>query len=214
MDQNCQEYLRTLSSSITPDDLLALSPPTFITVIGCGKPDLIPMYAETTSCQFPIYADPTRKLYDLLGMTRTLQLGTKPEYMHSNMLINSVQSIFQSLGTGKNALKGGDMKQVGGEFLFEDGECTWVHRMKTTRDHAEVGDLRNLLGLDGARPPMRKRWSHGIKAVKQDKRSMSWGRLRSKSRGTKETGGVGARKTTPEKVDEEEPRKMAGSPTI
>jgi hypothetical protein len=171
------------------------------------------MYAETTSCQFPIYADPTRKLYDLLGMTRTLQLGSKPEYMHSNMLINSVQSIFQSLGTGKNALKGGDMKQVGGEFLFEDGKCTWVHRMRTTRDHAEVSDLRSLLGLDDARPPMRKRWSHGIKAVKQDKRSMSWGRLRSKSRGMKEIGGDGSQKATPEKV-EEEPKKMVGSPTI
>jgi hypothetical protein len=82
--------------------------------------------------------------------------------------------------------------------------------MKTTRDHAEVGDLRNLLGLDGTRPPMRKRWSHGIKAPKQDRRSMSWGRLRSKSK----VGRDDAHKTTPEKVEEEEPKRVAGSPTI
>lgn len=125
---NCQEYLRTLSSSIKPDDLLALPTPTFITVIGCGRPELIPMYTEATSCPFPIYADPTRKLYDLLGMTRTFSLGSKPDYMHTNMLINSVQSIFQGIGTGRHALKGGDLKQVGGEFLFENGECTWASR--------------------------------------------------------------------------------------
>ena len=203
-----------MSSSITPDALLALPTPTFITIIGCGKPELIPMYTETTKCPFPVYADPTRKLYDLLGMTRTFSLGAKPAYMQTHMLINSVQSIFQGIGTGKHALKGGDLKQVGGEFLFEDGECTWVHRMKTTRDHTEVGDLRNLLGLDGTRPPMRKRWSHGIKETKPERRSMSWGRLRSKSRGTKEIERDASRKVTPERVGEEEAKKLVGSPTI
>ncbi|KAF2026459.1 hypothetical protein EK21DRAFT_115809 [Setomelanomma holmii] len=211
---NCQEYLRTLSSSITPNALLALPTPTFITVIGCGKPELIPMYQAATSCHFPIYADPTRKLYDILGMTRTLNLGPKPAYIHTNLLINSVQSIFQSLGTGKNALKGGDFKQVGGEFLFEDGECTWAHRMKNTRDHAEVVDLRNLLGLDGTRPPMRKRWSHGIKETNPGRRSLSWGRLRSKSKGAKDPERDNTRKSTPEKVEEEDPKKLVGSPTV
>ncbi|KAF1918282.1 AhpC/TSA antioxidant enzyme-domain-containing protein [Ampelomyces quisqualis] len=179
---NCQEFLRTLSSSMTPAALLALPTPTFITVIGCGKPELIPMYANTTSCPFPIYADPTRKLYDLLGMTRTLQLGSKPAYMHTSVLINSVQSIFQSLGTGKHALQGGDFKQVGGEFLFEDGQCTWVRRMKNTRDHSEVVDLRHVLGLDGTTPPVRNRWSHAVKPTTPQRRSLSWGRLRSKSK--------------------------------
>lgn len=171
------------------------------------------MYTEATSCPFPIYADPTRKLYDYLGMTRTFNLGSKPDYMQTNVLINSVQSIFQGLGTGKNALKGGDFKQVGGEFLFENGECTWAHRMKTTRGHAEVSDLRSLLGLDGTRPPLRKRWSHGIKHHEKEKRrSMSWGRLRSKSKGTKDTNASGVK--TPEKVEEEGQRKLVGSPTL
>lgn len=170
------------------------------------------MYIEATSCPFPVYADPTRKLYDLLGMTRTLSLGSKPDYIHTHVLINSVQSVFQGLGTGKNALKGGDFKQVGGEFLFERGECTWAHRMKTTRDHAEVTDLRGLLGLDGSRPPLRKTWSHGIKKQdKEQRRSMSWGRLRSKSKGTKDQHASGV--STPETV-EEDSKKLVGSPTM
>ena len=197
---------------MTPEDLLALPTPTSIIVIGCGRPELIPMYTEATGCPFPIYAEPTRKIYDHLGMTRTYDLGSKPAYMQTNVLINSVQSIFQGLSTGRKALKGGDFKQVGGEFLFENGECTWVHRMKTTRGHAEVSELRSLLGLDDSRPPMRKRWSHGIKHNKQqDRRSMSWGRLRSKSRSAKDPEKTGSR--TPERVEEEDPGKVPGRTT-
>lgn len=173
------------------------------------------MYTEATGCPFPIYAEPTRKIYDYLGMTRTFDLGSKPAYMQTNVLINSVQSIFQGLSTGRKALKGGDFKQVGGEFLFENGECTWVHRMKTTRGHAEVSDIRALLGLDDSRPPMRKRWSHGIKHEKQhnnNRRSMSWGRLRSRTKGSKDLEKSGS--TTP--VEEEQvtdPNRLVGRPT-
>lgn len=209
---NCQEYLRTISSSIKPEDLLALPTPTSITVIGCGQPELIPMYMEATSCPFPIYAEPTRKLYDQLGMTRTFELGDKPAYMHTNMLINSVQSIFQGLGSGKNAWKGGDMKQVGGEFLFENGECTFVHRMKTTRDHTEVSEIRALLGLDGTLPPPRKRWSHGIKEEGQVKRrSRSWGLVKGFSKRAKNRNG--SEKTTPERVVEQGRTKLAEEST-
>lgn len=202
MSQNCQEYLRTLSSSITPDNLLALPIPTFITVIGCGKPDLIPMYVEATKCPFPVYAEPTRKLYDLLGMTRTLNLGAKPEYQQSSIMLMSAQSIMQSLGSGRKALKGGDFKQVGGEFLFENGRCTWAHRMRTTRDHTEIVETRKLLGLDETRPPMRKRWSHNIKPAKPERRSMSWGRFRSQSKAANDVKEKGSGSVTPEKVAE------------
>ncbi|KAF2251088.1 hypothetical protein BU26DRAFT_423657 [Trematosphaeria pertusa] len=199
---NCQEYLRELSASITPESLLALPEPTFITVIGCGRPDLIEMYSQTTSCPFPVYADPTRKLYDYLGMTRTLDLGKKPSYIQSNLFVTSVQSILQGLKTGGNALKGGDIKQVGGEFLFEDGKCVWAHRMRNTRDHAEITEVREVLGLEDKKPPMRKRWSHGIKMMKEKEgkgRSASWGRGRSKSKGAKDKEGS----KTPEMVEEE-----------
>ena len=156
------------------------------------------MYAQTTGCPFPIYADPSRKLYDYLGMTRTLDMGKKPEYIQSNMLLTSMQSIVQGIKTGNKALKGGDLKQVGGEFLFQDGRCVWVHRMRNTRDHAEVPHLRRLLGLDDTKPPLRKRWSHGIKNIKEKQRGASWGRGRSKSKVEKEGS------KTPEQIEEEE----------
>jgi hypothetical protein len=105
------------------------------------------MYADATACPYPIYAEPSRKLYDGLGMIKTLEMGPKPEYLKSGVLTNALVSIKQALGTGSSMLKGGNMSQVGGDFLFEDGQAKWCHRMKNTRDHASMSELRKVIGL-------------------------------------------------------------------
>ncbi|KAM0805546.1 AhpC/TSA antioxidant enzyme-domain-containing protein [Usnea florida] len=184
---NCQEYLRTVTSSITPNSLSALSPPTEIVVIGCGQPHLIPMYIHETGCPFPIYADPSRKLYRLLRMTSTLSLGKSPQYMQRSVLSMAVSSFIQELKSGRNMLSGGDFRQVGGEFFFQSGKVTWCHRMRNTRDHAEIPVVRQQLGLDDTPAPQRKRWSAagiggGITRRLSNRRPMSWaGGPRSKS---------------------------------
>lgn len=188
------------------------------------------MYADASNCPFPIYADPTRRLYSELGMVRTLALGARPAYMKTHLLKSSVASVVQGLKQiGKGlALKGGDGKQVGGEFLFEpvevvggegegegkrvvvattpvgieppkawaeggetgegksgrsetsldgkgepdaEGEdkvVTWCHRMKNTRDHAEVPELMEVLGLDGDGRPVedKERWERALRERK------------------------------------------------
>ena len=50
----------------------------------------------------------------------------------------------------------------------EEKTVTWCHRMKTTRDHAELPELMEVLGLDGQGVPIKnqKLWS---KAVAQRK---------------------------------------------
>lgn len=207
--QNCQEYLRTLSESITPDALLQLPVSTFIVVVGCGDPALINMYIEATNCPFPLYTDPTRALFDELGMTKTLALGAKPAYMKKSLWRSTLDSIGQGLKVLPKglSLKSGDQRQVGGEFLFEpldivtpittpqderpstvgsiedpssggrdrgdDGSVeekrvTWCHRMKTTRDHAEIPELMEILGLDGQGFPIKdqERWARAVQARK------------------------------------------------
>ncbi|KAF8855151.1 hypothetical protein BDZ45DRAFT_596065 [Acephala macrosclerotiorum] len=176
---NCQEYVRTLTRShISPSTLLSLPTPTALIIIGHGDPSLIPMYRTETSCPFPIFADPTKKLYDELGMMRTLNLGTRPEYQRQELFNIMVRSFVLSLKMlrGGQALKGGDYHQVGGEFLFEpinpnspvsspeenqtkklgekqgageEKHVIWCHRMRNTRDHAEIPELREVLGFDG-----------------------------------------------------------------
>jgi hypothetical protein len=159
------------------------------------------MYQEATQCPFPIYADPTKSLYQHLGMTRTLAMGPRPGYMKKGVLSSAVLSIMQGLKevTTGRVLQAGDYQQVGGEYLFEptawsaedrkgmnpvmdsplttpiseEGErksVTWCHRMRNTRDHAEIPELREVLGLEseGAAPRggSQKRWSKAIGARK------------------------------------------------
>lgn len=155
-------------------------------------------------------------------MIRTLALGTRPAYTKQHLLKSSLASVMQGLKQLKTGLatKGGDARQIGGEFLFEpvdlqspvstpfigggsdregreggfefgslgvsessldgkggvvdesgEGEqkrVTWCHRMRTTRDHAEIPELMEVLGLDGTGVPIadQKRW---IKAVESRK---------------------------------------------
>lgn len=177
------------------------------------------MYQSATNCPFPIYADPTKKLYSELGMLRTLNLGARPEYQRKESLSLMVAGFVQSMKMMKSGqtLKGGDMYQVGGEFMFEpvdggspvstpEGELekmlsgetagenttshesthtslgakgesdmlehgpveekrvTWCHRMRNTRDHAEIPELREVLGLDGegVLGKNKKRWTKAL----------------------------------------------------
>lgn len=46
--------------------------------------------------------------------------------------------------------------QIGGEWMWERGKPLWCHRMKNTRGHLEVADVRALLGLPPA--PRRIEW--------------------------------------------------------
>jgi len=163
------------------------------------------MYQEVTSCPFPIYADPTKKLYDELGMMRTLDLGPRPEYQRRSTVLGMLQSIGQGLKhiKGGQAFQGGGYQQVGGEFLFEpvnaatpisspafatpennrigenggilgnglgyehgfeEKKVTWCHRMRNTRDHAEIPELREVLGFEDEGVPGKdkKRWSKAL----------------------------------------------------
>ncbi|PFH58224.1 hypothetical protein XA68_14003 [Ophiocordyceps unilateralis] len=182
---NCQEFLRSLADAVTPDALLQLPISTFIVVVGCGDPALIQMYADATACRFPIYTDPKGTLYDELGMVKTLTLGTRPAYMRKSMTKGIVDSIGQALRSVPSglALKSGDHRQVGGEFLFEPLDVatpadevaehvvdveperkrvSWCHRMRSTRDHAEIPEIIHVLGLqEEAADGQAKHWSRG-----------------------------------------------------
>lgn len=149
MQQNCQEYLRALSGATQS----GLPANTSIVVVGCGDPALIDFYATESQCAFPIYADPSRKLYEDLGLVTSMALGERPAYLQKSMVRLVGGSIMQGLRhlTSGLATKGGDSRQNGGEFLFEgstggEKEVTWCHRMTNTRDHAGIPELMQILG--------------------------------------------------------------------
>jgi peroxiredoxin len=148
---NCQEYVRALAAEMSPDKLPS---GTRITLISHGAPELIPHYIKETNCPYPLYTDPSRKLYDTLGLAKTLTLGEKPSYVKMSFTKIVISGILQGLSTKQLALKAGNSWQVGGEFLFlkegDDWKVTWAHRMKTTRDHAPVETLKEILGVSNA----------------------------------------------------------------
>lgn len=133
--------------------------PTSIIVIGCGQPEIIKHYKTfTNNCPFPIFADPSRQLFKKLGMHMSLNIGTsRPEYMKEISPLAWVKgqhtTIKKSLkdpeGIRKrDVLRGGNPMQIGGEFLFDEGQVVWCHRMRHYRNHAEISVLRKLLEID------------------------------------------------------------------
>jgi hypothetical protein len=148
----CQQYIRHLAAAFPPLSLAGLSPPARITIIGCGDPSIIERYKKDVPCPYDLYTDPTAKLYSHLGMTRNLGMGKEaPVYIEGkSMLKLGWDGLVNVLKQPQNAFKMGDWAQIGGEFLWtKEGEkgwkCTWAHRMRTTRDHAEVKELKELL---------------------------------------------------------------------
>lgn len=52
----------------------------------------------------------------------------------------------------RDKLAGGNLMQVGGEFLFEEGAPIWCRRMMTYRDHTEMKILKKVLEMDEELP--------------------------------------------------------------
>lgn len=147
---SCKEYIAAISSQdngITPQELEKSN--KRLIIIGCGQPNLIKQYVKDTTCPFAMYADPTQKLYDALGMIRTLSLAEKrPDYIKSSFLVNVAKSAVCQFSSGTAMFQGGDIRQVGGEYLLnQQGDILWSHNMKNTQDHVEVIELRRVLGL-------------------------------------------------------------------
>jgi len=189
------------------------------------------MYQAETNCAFPIYADPTRGLYDALGMLKTLNMGARPDYQRRGTILGMMQSIGQGFKVlkGGKAFQAGDMHQNGGEFLFEpkdlstpicspadeinrqlgessgvaeEKRVTWCHRMKNTRDHAEIPELREVLGLDGEGEPgmHRGRWQKALRERKGTGLSSRSARSTSRSVEDGAVAGSGSGRASSEKM--------------
>jgi hypothetical protein len=142
---SCQSYVETLSRNNPAFEKHNIA----ITIIGNGAPSEIAPYRSRTAISFPIYTDPKRELYAALGMTVTLSAGeAQPEYIPGSMLANALKSTWNAV-TSPAVWRGraGNFAQNGGELLFVSGELKWCHRMRNTRDHAEIGELMEVCDI-------------------------------------------------------------------
>lgn len=148
----CQAYIKALCKSITLQTYFTLPVPTSITIIGLGSPKLINSYRNATGTQFPIYADPTKRLYKALGMSWTLRTGPRVDYMKGINEYQWIKGQYKQVRDEQYGLrgKGGNIFWVGGEFMFKDEKPVWCHRMKNYRGHSEIETIKRLLGVEEA----------------------------------------------------------------
>ncbi|KAG8744146.1 hypothetical protein FRC10_010715 [Ceratobasidium sp. 414] len=146
----CQDYMSSI---------VHLTEPSFVkkagvklVIIGNGSPSMIKAYRDNIfRCPYEMYTDPSRRVYNALGMNlRTTDRGSKEEkgsYVKHGTFTGNMMAL-------KNALKmpianAGDIKQLGGEFILGPGlTCSFTSRMHTTRSHAPIRDLLQAAGVD------------------------------------------------------------------
>ena len=150
--QSCQNYITYVSQGLpSPAELAKLPIPISVAIVGCFSSSLIPFYAKETSCPYPVYTDPTLRIYAALELTRTNKRDAElPEYIQHRSLVTSflggVGLVAKKIGS-KDVLNGGPSDQVGADFLWESGKLVWCHRMTSTTDHTSLKKLKELLEL-------------------------------------------------------------------
>ncbi len=150
--KSCQEYLRIVSSTLTPSRLAAAD--AVIVVIGHGDPALIPHYADmcgggASTLSYPIYTDPRRRLFGEFGLASAVRSGTRQAFRTESWARTFVKSWAQVLSHVPRGLahKPGNGFQVGGEFLYRGGTLVWCRRMTTVLDHTDPVGLAAVLGV-------------------------------------------------------------------
>ncbi|KAF8307355.1 hypothetical protein DL93DRAFT_2064888 [Clavulina sp. PMI_390] len=146
----CQDYMQSVVDN-APKEALDRAGIKLV-IIGCGSPSLAKAYKEKVfNSPHDIYVDPTRTLYRALGMTRRTNDGGRDEEKGEYIVHGPISGIGFVV---RNALKmpigkAGDIKQLGGEFLFGPGiRADYCHRMPTTRGHTSIRELLRLANVD------------------------------------------------------------------
>jgi len=145
----CQNFVAQLAD--IPKDILEKAGVKII-VIGCGEYPLITNYKNNSNFYGEVYAEPTRKLYQTLGMNLqnfdiTPKDQTPKTYVAKNRMATAAKSIWRirnPLHVGRQ----GNFSQLGGEFIMGPGNvCSFSHRMIHTEDHLEPRDLMAAAGV-------------------------------------------------------------------
>lgn len=146
-----QDYVRNLAGKIKERLLSTVPPnarPAQVIIIGCGDSDGIVPYIETTTDDFPIYSDPTGKIYDKLEMKRTTAFTDPPPYTEHSLRSSFMICMKQIWKRGMAGFRGGSWDQQGGEWIFVNGKLRYAHRMEAANDHLTAEQLVDILKTD------------------------------------------------------------------
>ncbi|KAM6504291.1 hypothetical protein JOM56_001234 [Amanita muscaria] len=141
-------------------------PPTKLVIVSNGSQAMISKYRQIFRMPFDMYTDPTLAVYTTLGMGRSkpdddcamAQPNREPtvadkrkkekgghasSYVKHGTVGGIVMVALRALKVGMPVWeKGGDVAQLGGEFVFGPGlTCSYAHRMQSPSGHAPIQDV-------------------------------------------------------------------------
>ncbi|PWN30960.1 hypothetical protein BDZ90DRAFT_229952 [Jaminaea rosea] len=147
----CQEFAMSMKQI---DPLPLQRAGLGLIVVGQGHPEVIGAYKRVMGVPewIKMFSDPSRKTYQILGMNlKTNDPGpacAKPDYITMTMFKGSMTAIKKSLFE-MPIRSPGDLKLLGGEFILGPGlDCSFVHRMTTTRGHLDLPRILTQAGCD------------------------------------------------------------------
>ncbi|KAF9484357.1 hypothetical protein BDN70DRAFT_849873 [Pholiota conissans] len=163
----CQDYMSSLKALVQPEMLSRWSEAPDVrgrlvsfVVISNGAHGMIRKYRRMFGLPFHVYTDPTLELYKVLGMGRDgddghRHLASAKEkrgggYVKRGLMGGIAMVVVRAIKVGMPVWeKGGDIGQLGGEFIFGPGlKCSFAHRMQTTKGHAPIEDVLEAAGID------------------------------------------------------------------
>lgn len=106
---------------------------------------------EETSHAFPIYSDPSGRIYEKLRMKKVrnkFPFPPPPPYSRESFGSAFLKALKQKWKSGWNAFRGGDEDQQGGEWIFQRGKLRYAHRMEWSNDHLTADQLVEILKMD------------------------------------------------------------------
>ena len=153
--QACQGYIRKLAAIATPKVLSSLPIKTTIAIVGSGGPQLIDHWVKESACPYPVYTDPSIRLYKTFKFLPDKGQG-ESEYHKLTPMQGFLKSASQIVRMAQKLHHGGHPFQNGGELLFEpvsssegaEKQVTWCHRMQHATDHAKFVDVLKVLGIE------------------------------------------------------------------
>ncbi|KAG8891973.1 hypothetical protein FRB99_003203, partial [Tulasnella sp. 403] len=175
----CQDYMKSIVKDMNP--WLLERAKAKLVVIGCGDPAMIRSYNERMfRSPFELYVDPRLELHKVLGMTRkTLDAGPekeKGEYVRHGTLTGTLTAIGRAVTTMSPSVlikKGGDVKQLGGEFVIGPGAFPELDARPMTSEDEDDWMTKREAALRGiqTRKNIRRYSAFGLSRRKQDIRS-------------------------------------------
>ncbi|KAF9453491.1 hypothetical protein P691DRAFT_658395, partial [Macrolepiota fuliginosa MF-IS2] len=131
-----------------------------VVVISNGSYTMIGKYKQIFGAgALEVYTDPSLAVYAALGMGKDPTRGGRSKsagagagsggYVKHGLMGGIAMVFVRALKVGMPVWeKGGDLNQLGGEFVFGPGlVCTYAHRMQTTKGHAPFEEVLRAAGI-------------------------------------------------------------------